>query len=109
MLKSKSAAGGSGDLAWMIDQLLGKDGHLGIILETGLDVVNECIDSTMGRIHVCWLCCLSVTIRGLVGSYNWLRGWSSSLGAHQAYVDTAHCTVNTFIHNIQSPNRPLFA
>ena len=27
------------------------------------------IDSTMGRIHVCLLCCLLVTIRGLVGSF----------------------------------------
>ncbi len=49
----------------------------------GLDVMNECIDSTMGRIHVCLMCCLQVTIRGLVGSYNWLRGWSSSLGAQK--------------------------
>jgi hypothetical protein len=32
--------------------------------------MNECIDSTMGRIHVCLMCCLQVTIRGLVGSYN---------------------------------------
>jgi hypothetical protein len=31
--------------------------------------MNECIDSTMGRIHVCLLCCLLVTIRGLVGSF----------------------------------------
>ena len=29
--------------------------------------MNECIDSTMVRIHVCLLCCLLVTIRGLVG------------------------------------------
>ena len=29
---------------------------------------NECIDSTMGRIPVCLLCCLLVTIRELVGS-----------------------------------------
>ena len=29
--------------------------------------MNECIDSTIGRIHVCLLCCLLVTIRGLVG------------------------------------------
>ena len=27
--------------------------------------MNECIDSTMGRIHVCLLCCLLVTIREL--------------------------------------------
>jgi hypothetical protein len=26
-------------------------------------------DSTMGRIHVCLLCCLLVTIRGLVGPF----------------------------------------
>jgi hypothetical protein len=32
--------------------------------------MNECIDSTMGRIHVCLMCCLPVTIRGLVGSYS---------------------------------------
>jgi hypothetical protein len=32
--------------------------------------MNECIDSTMGRIPVCLLCCLIVTIRGLVGSFN---------------------------------------
>ncbi len=31
--------------------------------------MNECIDSTMGHIHVCLLCSLLVTIRGLVGSY----------------------------------------
>jgi hypothetical protein len=37
--------------------------------QVGLDVMNECIDSTMGRIHVCLMCCLQVTIRGLVGSY----------------------------------------
>ncbi len=33
--------------------------------------MNECIDSTMGRIHVCLLCCLQVTIRGLVGSFRY--------------------------------------
>ncbi len=43
--------------------------------------VNECIDSTMGRIHVCFLYCLLVTIRELVGSFmkltdvDFLRGW----------------------------------
>jgi hypothetical protein len=31
--------------------------------------MNECIDSTLGRIHACLLCCLQVVIRGLVGSY----------------------------------------
>jgi hypothetical protein len=31
--------------------------------------MNECIDSTIGRIHVCLLCCLPVTIRGLVGPF----------------------------------------
>jgi hypothetical protein len=30
------------------------------------------IDSTMGRIHVCFLYCLLVTIRGLVGSFSLL-------------------------------------
>jgi hypothetical protein len=35
--------------------------------------MNECIDSTMGRIHVWLMCCLPVTIRGLVGSYNVLE------------------------------------
>jgi hypothetical protein len=40
--------------------------------------MNECIDSTMGRIHVCLLCCLLVTIRGLVGSFM----WSKELGHH---------------------------
>ena len=33
--------------------------------------MNECIDSTIGRIHVWLLCCLLVTIRGLVGPFNW--------------------------------------
>jgi hypothetical protein len=53
--------------------------------------MSECIDSTMDRIHVCLLCCLPVTIRGLVGSYNWLRGWSSSLGAQKVgrFLDTS--------------------
>ena len=37
-------------------------------------VMNECIDSTMGRIHVCFLYCFLVTIRGLVGSFNWSEG-----------------------------------
>ncbi len=32
--------------------------------------LNECIDSTMGRIHVCFLYCLLVTIRELVGSFS---------------------------------------
>jgi hypothetical protein len=56
-----------------------------------LDVMNECIDSTMGRIHVFLMCCLPVTIRGLVGSYNWLWGWSSSLGAQKVgrFLDTS--------------------
>ncbi len=31
------------------------------------------IDSTMGRIHVCFLYCLLVTIRELVGSFTSLR------------------------------------
>jgi ankyrin repeat protein len=39
MLKSTGAAGGSGDSAWMIDQMLGKDGHLGIMLETKRDFI----------------------------------------------------------------------
>jgi hypothetical protein len=52
-----------------------KGGRLG-----DLDVVNECIDSTMGRIHVCLMCCLSVTIRGLVGSYtSYLKGHDRTL------------------------------
>ncbi len=39
--------------------------------------MNECIDSRMGRIHVCLMCCLPVKIRGLVGSYRW-KIWSRS-------------------------------
>ena len=40
----------------------GREGEDGMFM-------NECIDSTMGRIPVCLLCCLLVTIRGLVGSF----------------------------------------
>ena len=37
--------------------------------------MNDCIDSAMGRIiHVCLLCCVLVTIRGLVGSLTWGGG-----------------------------------
>jgi hypothetical protein len=31
--------------------------------------MNECIDSTIGRIHVCSAVLLDVTIRGLVGPF----------------------------------------
>ena len=37
--------------------------------------MNECIDSTIDRIHVCLLCYLLVTIRGLVGPSNWYEGF----------------------------------
>jgi hypothetical protein len=41
--------------------------------------MNEYIESTMGRIHVCVLCCFLVTIRGLVGlSIGTRFVWSSS-------------------------------
>jgi hypothetical protein len=73
----------------------------------GLDVMNECIDSTMGRIQVCLLCCLPVTIRGLVCSYNWFRGWSSSLGAQKVgqFLDTSAKPIGSCIRAASGPNR----
>ncbi len=49
--------------------------------------MNECIDSAMGHIHVCLLCCLPVTIRGLVGSFS-LEGLSGATDPLRHSVET---------------------
>ena len=54
--------------------------------------MNECIDSIMGHIHVCLPCCFLVTIRGLVGSFNFLldaRGFWARMTLDETVVGAA--------------------
>jgi hypothetical protein len=48
--------------------------------------MNECIDSTVGHIPVCLLCCLLVTIRGLVGPFSHIHYFGCVEGIFQAEV-----------------------
>ncbi len=50
------------------------------------------IDSTMGHIPVCFLCCLFVTIRVLVGLSDWIRDFCTCLRNH---VKRVMCTVRS--------------
>ena len=56
-------------------------------------VIMNVFDSTMGRIHVCLLCCLLVTIRGLVGLSIGSEGWFLFTGATQQQVERSNLDV----------------